>query len=482
MNQWPDLFANLDNEQSDKIWQSGQDERVPAGTILLEEGKPVDTMYFVIEGVLHVTIHDLGDQPLAVRGPGEIVGEMSFIDPHPSSATIITAEESHVFAIPHDTFGATLQKNPVLAAHFYKAFAIIGARRLRDTMRRMNAPSQDALQKQLGENEAYQKFFDKVVSFKSAMIELDKLDRKNKEKDAEALETSILNEFNPLVDELNDLIGDKSPLSDLTRQEIGIAVQREVLPYILMTSTSERMYTKPRGYAGDFYTIELVYREEAGGFGRLGPLVDRCVFGIPAAVAVRNRRPLMAREIRKTIDQVEGTAQVMSMACGPAREIFDVFETLDKPTKLKCTLVDMDLQALSFVDNVANEKGLRRRMDLTPENLIYLALGRRKLNIPPQDLVYSIGLIDYFSDDLVLRLINYTHSILKEGGRVILGNFHPDNSTKAFMDWVLDWKLIHRTEEDMNRLFEKSAFGRPTSNIYYEPQRINLFAECIKEG
>ena len=482
MNQWPDLFANLDNEKSDKIWHSGQDERIPAGTTLIEEGKPVDTMYFVIEGVLHVTVHELGDHPIAVRGPGEIVGEMSFIDPHPSSATIVTAEESHVFAIPHTTFRETLENDSVLAAHIYKAFSIIGARRLRNTMRRMAGPSRDALQKELGKNEEYQKLFDKVASFKSAMIELDKLDRKNKQKDVEELENAILEEFNPLVDEFNELIGDKSPLSDPTKQEIGLTVQREVLPYILMTSTSERMYTKPRGYAGDFYTIELVYREEAGGFGRIGPLVDRCVFGIPAAVAVRNRRPLMAREIQKTIDQAEGTAHIMSMACGPAREIFDVFDSLDKPNKLKCTLVDMDLQALSFVDSLATEKGLRRRMDLTPENLIYLALGRKKLNIPPQDLVYSIGLIDYFSDDLVLRLINYTHSILKEGGRVILGNFHPDNSTKAFMDWVLDWKLIHRTEEDMNRLFEKSAFGRPTSNIYYEPQRINLFAECVKEG
>ena len=483
MNQWPDLFAMLTSEQAEKIWQSGQDKRVPAGTLLLEEGKPVDSIYFVIEGVLHVTVKEIGEHPIAARGPGEIVGEMSFIDPHPSSATITTAEESHVFALPHATFNDTLQEDRELAAHIYHAFAMIGARRLRNTMQRMAQPSREALQGELVKNERYKDLYQKLETFKESLIELDKVARKNKEEKVKEIEDGVLAGFNPFVDELNELIGDQSSLSDLTKQEIGLTVQREVLPYIMMSSTSERMYSKPRGYAGDFYTIELVYREEAGGLGRIGPLLDRCVFGIPAAVAVRNRRPLMAREIEKTIAQAEKKpAHVMSMACGPAREIFDVFESLESPNALKCTLVDMDLQALSFVANLADEKGLRRRMDLTPENLIYLALGRKKLDLPPQDLVYSIGLIDYFSDNLVLRLINYVHSILKEGGRVILGNFHPDNSTKAFMDWVLDWKLVHRTEADMDRLFEQSNFGRPSSNIYYEPQKINLFAECVKEG
>jgi extracellular factor (EF) 3-hydroxypalmitic acid methyl ester biosynthesis protein len=68
----------------------------------------------------------------------------------------------------------------------------------------------------------------------------------------------------------------------------------------------------------------------------------------------------------------------------------------------------------------------------------------------------------------------------RPGGKVILGNFHPRNSTKAFMDHVLDWRLIHRSEDDMNQLFRESAFRSPCSNIRYEEQGINLFAEGIR--
>lgn len=46
------------------------------------------------------------------------------------------------------------------------------------------------------------------------------------------------------------------------------------------------------------------------------------------------------------------------------------------------------------------------------------------------------------------------------------------------MDYVLDWNLIHRTEEDMNRLFSGSAFRKPCSRIHFEEGGINLFAEC----
>ena len=48
------------------------------------------------------------------------------------------------------------------------------------------------------------------------------------------------------------------------------------------------------------------------------------------------------------------------------------------------------------------------------------------------------------------------------------------------MDYILDWKLIHRTEEDMNRIFAASKFAAPCTRIQYEAERVNLFAECVK--
>ena len=109
-----------------------------------------------------------------------------------------------------------------------------------------------------------------------------------------------------------------------------------------------------------------------------------------------------------------------------------------------------------------------------------MATGRQDLVLPPQNLVYSIGLIDYFNDEFVVKLMDWIYDLLRPGGRVILGNFHPRNPDKAAMDYVLDWRLIHRDETKMDELFQRSKFARGSTQIKFEAEGINLFAECVK--
>jgi SAM-dependent methyltransferase len=290
--------------------------------------------------------------------------------------------------------------------------------------------------------------------------------------------------FHQFVQSINDQLSngaDSDPnLSESMRQEIGARLQRELLPYLLLTRTAERWYAKPRGYAGDFLTIDWIYQNNPQGTGRLGSLLDRCFLDVHAAQAVRNRRGLLVEHIQTTLEQIDGrAARITSLACGPAAEVFDVFETLDNPTQLRATLIDIDLQALAFVSDKRDQHQLQRQIELVNGNLVYLATGRQELKLALQDLVYSIGLIDYFSDKFVILLLNYIHGLLRPGGKVVLGNFHPKNPTKALMDHILDWKLIHRSEDDMNRLFAASSFAQPCTDIRFEQAGVNLFAECM---
>jgi hypothetical protein len=284
------------------------------------------------------------------------------------------------------------------------------------------------------------------------------------------------------VEFMNDTIGDAAPAHESVKVEIGQRIKRELLPYVLLTRTAERTYAKPRGYAGDFASIDQIYQNEPSGSGRVGPLLDRVFLSLPACEAVRNRRHLLAEEIELAMAEKQGRspARITSLACGPAAEVFDVYRQLPDPSVLVTTLLDIDLQALAYLDDRISASGLRGQMRPVMGNLVYLATGRSKLDLPPQDLIYSIGLIDYFNDKFVVALLNYVHSKLRPGGKVILGNFHPRNPTRAFMDHVLDWRLIHRTEDDMNRLFQASAFGSPCSKIRFEEQGINLFAVGFK--
>jgi hypothetical protein len=100
--------------------------------------------------------------------------------------------------------------------------------------------------------------------------------------------------------------------------------------------------------------------------------------------------------------------------------------------------------------------------------------------LAPQDLIYSLNLTDYFSDELVVTLINWIYDELRPGGRAILGNFHPRNPSRGLMDHVLDWRLTHRDEAAMNQLFLGSKFAKACSRVFFEEEGIYLLAECAK--
>jgi SAM-dependent methyltransferase len=153
-----------------------------------------------------------------------------------------------------------------------------------------------------------------------------------------------------------------------------------------------------------------------------------------------------------------------------------------RPTRpgWRITLIDNDQEALAFVRAEVERHGWSERVHLHHANLVHLALGRQEIGLSYQDLIYSVGLIDYFEDALVTRLMDYGWRCLAPGGELLLGNFHPRNPDKAIMDHILDWRLIHRDEAQMDRLFQRSSFGRPCTSQVLEAERVNLFASCLK--
>ena len=475
------LLAELTEADRDWILDSGEERQVIAGTRVIEEGSTPDALWFVLDGLVGVHLSDLGDKQLYVHGPGELLGEMSFLEQSPATATVRAVENTLLLALPRDKLERKLEQDEPFAARLYRSLAMIVSRRLRRSVGVLGGRLLEGERHIEATSDAWRRLAEPIDQFKSLMRKADREGMKNDGTVPEPLREQVRVGLYRFIALLNEELGDESPLAPHVKERLGTDVQRELLPYVLLTRILERTYTKPRGYAGDFKTIEWIYQAEPGGQGRLGPLIDDLLLPLPCVQAVQNRRGLLAEEIRKTIETRTGdAAQVVSLACGPARELFDVYAELSDPAVLRATLIDIDAEALAMVEQRRDEQELQNSMDLVQGNLVYLAAGRQQLEVEDQDLVYSIGLIDYFNDKFVVSLLNFAFKILRPGGRVILGNFHPRNPDKAFMDHVLEWKLIHRDEGAMDRLFEASAFARPCTNIRFEGQGVNLFAECVR--
>jgi hypothetical protein len=93
-------------------------------------------------------------------------------------------------------------------------------------------------------------------------------------------------------------------------------------------------------------------------------------------------------------------------------------------------------------------------------------------------MIYSVGLIDYLEEKHIIHLLDWAHDQLLPGGTVVLGNFDVANPDKAFMDHILEWRLIHRTADDLRSIFARSKFGDAPVEVEAEEARINLFAFC----
>ena len=466
------LLKELTDTDIQWMLETGQERQVAAGTVVIQEGSRPEALFILLHGLVQVTVASGGDTPLARLGPGELMGEISFLEGRAATATITAVDPSLFLVVPFDRLAARLAEDPRFAARWYKAFALISAQRLRERV--------VSLTEQLRGKETRNQLDDAIDQLKKRLQGTDD-EAAKRGRLPEELTNEIVSEFREFCAFLNRELGEGSNRHAHVREELGAHVKIELRPYILATKTGERAYSQPRGYAGDFLTIELMYQNVPQGAGWLGPLLDRCFLSLPASQAVRNRRSLLAEEIRRTCQMAGGeSVRVTTLACGPAAEVFDVLGSSPDAARVRFTLLDIDAEALAFVKEKATQQQCLDRMELVQGNLIYLALGRQRLELPPQDLVYSIGLIDYFDDRLVGKLINYIYGLLKPGGRVMLGNFHPANVNRALMDHVLNWKLIHRSEADMNRLFTQSLFGRPCSNLRFEGERINLFAECVR--
>lgn len=94
------LFGQLTDADIEWMLSKGKRERVPAGTSIVREGQPIDSLFILLDGVLEVTGPGLGtDKPIRL-GCGEVVGEISFVDSRPPTATVTAAADAVVLSIP----------------------------------------------------------------------------------------------------------------------------------------------------------------------------------------------------------------------------------------------------------------------------------------------------------------------------------------------------------------------------------------------
>jgi len=90
-----------------------------------------------------------------------------------------------------------------------------------------------------------------------------------------------------------------------------------------------------------------------------------------------------------------------------------------------------------------------------------------------------VGFLDYRTHDKAVALVGRIRKHLPEGGTFVTCNIRR-NREKIFLDWVLLWPMIYRSERDFAEVLIQGGFSTEKIDLTYEPHRIHGIAVCRK--
>ncbi len=456
-------------------------------------------LYYVKKGGVEVSYDSGGTRiVLALIGEDEFFGEIGFFDGL-TRVRKIKASENSMLSIMDAVSASRLRlENPRLYADFLALVAMSICKKFRkvvaDTQnlagytaslssgRRPLFSKPRPVPANIFETHIWKEVTGHVERFKAHMYEIASSVQASNSTEIDEQLYLYLKETMDAFDGYLEVLAQKLDAQKGISEYIWGYIFKEIFPYFMRSRFAERAYFKPKGYAGDFLMMEAIYRNIPDGDGLLGIMLDRYCLDAPPPRAVRGRRRLLSELLEKHVKQfMDGsdTIGIMNLACGSNRELFDFIARFPHSEKLDCLCIDADPEALEYTSKYVDVFEHRAKITLMQENVLKWALGRVRHNFQMRDIIYSAGLTDYLDDRLFAALATRAWDYLKPGGILILSNFSKANPNKAWMDHIFQWKLIHRDENDLKSIFDKTPFGRDIE-VLSEPEGVNLFAIARK--
>ncbi|MDY6784803.1 MAG: cyclic nucleotide-binding domain-containing protein [Cyanobacteriota bacterium] len=128
------ILSELDNDDLNWIAKESRRENLETNQTLIYKGRRINYLYLVLGGTLSVF---LDRKELAKLGKGEVVGEISFIDNRPPTATVKAIEKSQILSISHLKIEEKLQRDEGFASRFYHGLLLCLSDRIRGTIGRL---------------------------------------------------------------------------------------------------------------------------------------------------------------------------------------------------------------------------------------------------------------------------------------------------------------------------------------------------------
>ncbi len=236
-----------------------------------------------------------------------------------------------------------------------------------------------------------------------------------------------------------------------------------------------RARTWPRGYMGDYLTLDSVYSNTPLSDG-VGYYLDQRFLRSTLGTAVRERLSTLTSLLSDAIKQYSSPA-ILNIACGSCRELVSLSnDIMDADGNIIC--FDHDDAALDF----SMKRLASTRLDLDHSSFRkynaykIVSHDRNMKEFGPQDIIYSAGFFDYVKDSALIPMLSSVYRLLKPGGTLIAPFKDANQYRTQEYHWIVDWTgFFQRTPEEILDLIEAAGIPREKYRTVRDKSGVILF-------
>ena len=404
---------------------------ISTGAVLLRQGEPAQPLYFVESGSFEIVdARSAPETVVSLVGPGQVLGDMAFLDRAPASAEVRARSASSCLRWQRSELLDLLSGQPELAISFYRALASASVLR--------NRALQNAVM---------------IGGF--GVARPSRVDREAQE---------IRDLAAPLAAELDDAIGASpagSPLVEAVRpwltsvcrwfsgagegaraEEVGAELRRKLEELLRSAATSAMLLDRPEGRPAGPELLAHVLRGSPAGDGEIGEALDRALLSLPTPRGWAWRDGATAAQLERVLD-------------GPARRVLWI--SLNGPCGAGALAALVASQAaridLLSLEPLADGSGAQHL------DLLALARGAPPPLAAPYDAVLLDRVCDLLPEETLRAFFAWSARLLAPAGELVVTHAVPAED-HGLLDHLLGWPSLPRRPEEIQALLPADGQAR----------------------
>lgn len=226
--------------------------------------------------------------------------------------------------------------------------------------------------------------------------------------------------------------------------------RKYISQFLFESKIFTRFFKKPCGYPGDYMMFEMMYDNKVLSEG-IGEYFDNYIFDHQLVRSVVNRKDMMKGFLKEAIVNYKDVKKIniLNVASGSSREVRELFFEFHFAKKINFTLLDQDSRGLKFFKRNCKKVNSNINIQYVKSDILSIISREfeesKKNDCEMYDIIYSLGLVDYFRDNLFERFLQKYLKLLRKNGKLFVAVCSSrDLNCYVALRWFCEWNFYYR--------------------------------------